>query len=1296
MRPCCLPFLLARGLRFAGCCLGATAVCLSAFGQAPLSVVYTGRTLGYFRYPEQQSRANFDRCIDDPATMSEATRQFAGILRAQVAGAQALVGMGDNFAMDLDARTFVDNGVRQPKDLWTWDYLSKPPTWILDKDVKGDLAKSLAAGNGKIPADNVACFLRWAKYDAIVPGNADFYYGPERLRMLARFLMTDQGAAFPKVAMLAANLAVTSVAPDANPRIPDYQHERNLLGKQALNYQVVQKQQGEEPIIQADIPDTVLPWLRKIAIHNAFEVLDANQKRVVLQNQPDGTKFHERPRNPGATAEVTLDYRGDRASQDSQVQNFQVKYRFDTVEFCPAKDGDPRDPYDLDLKKCTELKIDADATKDGAGDLNNDLFYAAPAQVLQPNTNWGVCLRWKNPPVKNSLPLCQLFNVHAPFLQYPPNSGVQIPPYLIKDSPEGKIAIFGVVDPGMIASIGRLNYAWMNKDSEYDTQLEVLDPAVALNQLMQECEAHEDCKGARKILLAHMPAAAASNLVTNIGFHFDMVISQTDDAHETGDLQVSKRIVANPQRGTDERPPTLVTPGSVYNQRVPGKILLIAQKATLNRPTGCNTGACAGWWSLTNETASASYAYNRPVGAGLTLREAARTALRQAGVKSSASDPDPTETWTSLQILERLATLRMQQLLHTDMAMIQGRDVFEAKQNGATAITPQNLKEVVDRVYWKDDYALSLPLTGATLKAVLQKSAALAAEEKNSVNIDLERGRALAPLGVFQELATKAILVNSQPIQDAALYSVAVTDYLAFGDTGYTEFLTPAVPPAFRLLDFSKLHPIANTVCLAIRNALTRAHPEFSKADCGPESLKASEYEDESDLKPFDTTAGYTAWRQFVAWAIPSFQYHRSFPLYAGTSLAEKVSQQKPRFSFRVEKTDLSIAINQHQRTLLPITPPPGASVASIDLQASKFAGNPIPEVTAPDSSSFRYDNRTRFRWSGRRFDYFLMDDLAFASSKTQNTPFSPNYIRSLSSNALGFEGGTLVRLFPKLKQDADLKLLVSQRFDTQLSSPLLSLTLHDAAFSNYLHNLNRTYRDLTKVGFRLENSNSWIEAGFEGGENFRLPSQYKFGNQVCQAGTGEDYHNAILSSPPQFTSPAYYSGDQSLLDCVAYYSFAAPAGSAANLGAPYLAPLSAASIFTYSPLSIVKTNRTELGAFVNFSLNIPLPFTDKISYLLENKGDLFANGRHDLATDTHYFDELSSSLLIAARGNLAIKPEFDVFVYDGKVNGYKIHTYQASLNLSYSFDWHSGLPLWKTMLYANPPTQDNSPTGGR
>jgi hypothetical protein len=61
---------------------------------------------------------------------------------------------------------------------------------------------------GTIPTDNAACFLRHAGYAPIVPGQCDFYFGPDRLRQLARLLASETEGAFRPVQMLGANLVI--------------------------------------------------------------------------------------------------------------------------------------------------------------------------------------------------------------------------------------------------------------------------------------------------------------------------------------------------------------------------------------------------------------------------------------------------------------------------------------------------------------------------------------------------------------------------------------------------------------------------------------------------------------------------------------------------------------------------------------------------------------------------------------------------------------------------------------------------------------------------------------------------------------------------------------------------------------------------------------------------------------------------------------------------------------------------------------------------------------------------------
>lgn len=1254
--------------------------------QQSLDVIYTGRTLGYFRYPDHQSM-QLDRCINDPSTMSASTRSFYKELTDEKTHAQFLVGMGDNFAMDLSARTFFDeaggHSVRQPKDLYTWDYLTTPNKWIPDAMVANipGLEKSLADGNGYVPADNVGCFIRFAGYDAIVPGKHDFYYGPERLRMLARFLaMTQSDPAFPQVRMLGANMAIVSDAPNAAPRIPDFERQRNILGKNILGYQVVQQPVDGEPAIQVDLPDVVLPWLRQITIHNAFDLFFNAGDRVVLQEEPDKTTYVTRPSGAGGPGVVTL-------MEPATSVQVKVVYKFDDVKFCPAAKFNDHDvdPYKLDMAACVHLEVDTKALA-AAKALNNDLYYRIKSEtpVLTPDSDWGVCLHLVAPQRKG-VPdtLCQLFTVHEPFFEYPKNQAVQPLPYVVRGSGAGRVAIFGVIDPALQSSIGRLNYAWFNTNGKYDTSLEIGDPAQALAQALQECKEHTDCREARKILLAQMSNSAALQLISNIDFTFDLVISATDDARETGSITLNKTIGIAPNppappRATDGRPPSVVTPGSVYNGAGPGRITLLLQHATVLRPAGCTgIGLCGGQWTLKNEVVEPVCACTPPPAGATTLKFAARTALAAKGVHN-------TDLWSTGQIMSELALLVMQETLHADVSMLQGRDLFEAKETGAAGVTPDNLKELVDRIYWKNDFALPLSVTGATLKSLLKKSDAFNAAENNSVNTDLEKGQGLITLGMFKEFTTKGYLVNSQPIRDAALYSVAATDYLAFGDTGYSDLQTPAVPPPYRPKDFRTLHPIANLVCESIKEALVSKGPtaakvigDFSKTDCGPPAYDGLTYQDNSDQLPFDTTAGYTAWRRFIEWAVPSLHYRRGFDVYAGANDAERRSQEKPRLSITMEKADLSFTDNLHQRTLRPV---PGGIV---DYQPAKFAGNPISQVTAPNSVALSYDNRTRFRRAGRRFDWYALDEFSYSAVSTQNTPTNPNYTRALASNTLGLEAGFLARVAPRHRQAWDIRALVSERLDTQLRSPLLMLPLGDLQGSTYLRGLNHSYRRLTRNGVRFDDERSWFEAGIEYGDNYRLPAAYRFGNQLCPGGAGENPANAEYFSPKPAVppTPVFPAGDQSLLDCVAYNS------SIAVSATP--------TITNSSPLTVVKADRTEHGVFVNFSFNVPTPFSNKVSFLLENRGDLFANRRNDLSTDTRFFEELSGSLLIAAFGNLSVKPEVDFYLYESRVTGDQIHIWQSMISLNYSFDWHSGLSA-RSLLYPSPPPKTSTPAGGR
>ena len=114
-------------------------------------------------------------------------------------------------------------------------------------------------------------------------------------------------------------------------------------------------------------------------------------------------------------------------------------------------------------------------------------------------------------------------------------------------------------------------------------------------------------------------------------------------------------------------------------------------------------------------------------------------------------------------------------------------------------------------------------------------------------------------------------------------------------------------------------------------------------------------------------------------------------------------------------------------------------------------------------------------------------------------------------------------------------------------------------------------------------------------------------------------------------------------------------------------------------------------GLFLNFRLNVPLPLSNSLTYTMENRGEFFFNKRGNVSVDTKFQDDWIHSLTVPLFGNFSLVPKFEVFFYENKVDGHLFYAIQPSLTLQYAFDWHSGLPWWKSMLYKKPATSGSA-----
>ncbi len=129
----------------------------------------------------------------------------------------------------------------------------------------------------------------------------------------------------------------------------------------------------------------------------------------------------------------------------------------------------------------------------------------------------------------------------------------------------------------------------------------------------------------------------------------------------------------------------------------------------------------------------------------------------------------------------------MRRALKTDIALLQKRDLFDVEALSSEYIANHDLQSQLQKIFWKGDFATSFFVKGSTLRAILKQSAAFAALDHDSLASQNDKDRELLTLGVSPDpLDPSTLYVNGAPLVDTLLYSVASSQYLGLGDTGYS------------------------------------------------------------------------------------------------------------------------------------------------------------------------------------------------------------------------------------------------------------------------------------------------------------------------------------------------------------------------------------------------------------------------------------------------------------------------------------------------------------------------------
>jgi len=1249
-----------------------------------VTIDFTGRLMGYFRVPDKQPfkvDANNSADWPCPALPANDASPEAKIFLEQypegktvVGDSQGsnsklkpdvLVGMGDNFSPNYFSRAFFDadlasqnnkvkpkyQGKLVEKDFWDWDatqheWLSYDANRIgNDNDAKHRRALDLLIARGKetVGTDNVACFLARAHYAAVVPGPHDFYFGAERLRELARFMATVNQKDYQPVQMLAANLAIqTSWADDHKPLPDQMKHKLNFLTRYIgvdANHNVQIQSFTEN--------GSVYPWMRSVKI----------------QIEP--------PR-----ADLSWGTDADFAPV-----------------LCQAQDGDPDDF----VGHCS-VKLSAKAAT--SEKTSETVPYELPKDtVLEPGKNYAFCFPHLPGNGSDKRMYCSRFAVLKPFFQTPAGGdgnstlgscsqiGALVShgatyndplPYKVIDPPaHGKtVVIFGVVDPALRTRIGGLNFAWRNvksgkggedgliSDDHYKTEVLATDPAKALEQL-QQCfdQEHSDLKRSDtiRVLLAQMTPAAAAALSSSLPPHlqFDVVISGADDLLATPNQTVSiSRPLPQSEKDRDDAImglPKKQSPSEAPADESSPDLSFAPYIAV--PPTHSTSHRAVRKRTLTIRLDGDKWTFNtsgeyQKVSPGASPNDG-REFWQAVGnsLKSTVDTADPKSMTAAIQALTLAA---MQRETEADVAMLQQRDFYSGAlqdylaERCSSGCSLLNLQEILDRFIWKGDALVVRGLTGGVLKKVLEQSKKLDQEEKSSLASFPERQRGLVYVGIHHDDVGDFWMVNDVPLDEGKLYLVAMSDYIALGDTGFPDLAqTPigdvAEPPSRD----KAIRTLSGLVCNNMRNTATAVNR--ITVNCLPFIDPKVYYDQVANVAPPDPRQGQTTLAQLSLWGY--------FHPRNGEGLSPGQKKVVKDFHSRDFLQNVDQAIQDRSAWMLSLDKAAigFSGLWHIDDEATvqqQFGGIRNPQVTAKRFHSWDTDVKDQLIRYQPNLDLFITNTLRYSSKFTGN----PNGVRTIDQPAdtIALDGGTYLHPLKK-KLLPQLEWLASAHFETQPFTPYASvtinpLTLTSSSSTTLTFAPDRSFLVLARTGPHWQDRKSYIEMGTEGGANLDAITAFSFVNPGAAA-----------------IPPCALTATQTLGKCVNNFNKNNPGNA-------------------ITPATRVLTNvalRSRYGLFWNS--HIVVPFQSHLSYTMDNSGDFFFNSSGDNSTDVRFRHQVDQAVKFFVFPNLDFEPTYTIFLFENKVDQNFLFQQQFAVKINYAFSWTNARDRKQQFEYQKP-----------
>ncbi|MBI2686692.1 MAG: hypothetical protein HYX27_10280 [Acidobacteria bacterium] len=827
--------------------------------------------------------------------------------------------------------------------------------------------------------------------------------------------------------------------------------------------------------------------------------------------------------------------------------------------------------------------------------------------------------------------VCRVFDVAQPYFQYgSENTNVPFPePYFVDR--ERNAVVLGVVAPGLEKQIGLLNTVWLDPKKRHEIRVTAVDAIQSVEQLLDYCEAKGDCvKGRRTILLAQMPGEAAAAIQRRTRGRFDLVISEANPFTFTPFPSMQY-----PQ----DYPALVVSPRPVFDPKKPEQLALHAQMVHFDG---------SGFRTLAMESA----AFRPATQEGVPLREridkAMQTLERVPGADVATG-------------FRQLVLETMRYRVKGSVALLQKRDLFDIEQSlrlvsAGLKSDDDKLRAMVETLLWKGDFLAPRLVRGSALRRAMERSRDFDALDSDIYFYENEYNRGLYVLGIFQDPETRRFVVNGAPVEDDKPYLVAMTDFLAFGDTGYPELAQELVGGTPRAAALEAQPRISELVLDRLRN------PDNKLAARG-RGTNFGTYMDYLEWPGFPVEPEATLAMQFKEYFQTTANGSPQFPGMTGgrPKSNETLTQTRDRWRLVLERVEVAWSDYWNNQ------PNQSALLSAFEgITESRVA---TPETHALSASWAAELRRERFRSIG-----FIRSEGRLQSVRLENS--ESRFVHSYPQNEVALEGGWRMSMRRAYYQRPWLGWLLSGVLNSQPQNPLFAtranyftgspgtdgrcpagtvpLDGNCKATLAYDAMLGRTTRALVKAGLRRETRDSWAETGFFAGA-VRRPREYQL----------EDL------APCQLRF-------ESLRSCLDNNSRVLPGAKPAER----------------LEQNTLMGGGMESGVFMNFSWRVPLTPSNSAQLVLENRGRWYFNHGKDIPLDTRLSNLFSMGLSIPIAGRLALKPSWTLFHYLNKSGlilnrgvyaqrpGVLLMGNTFDIRAEYRFDWTEGQAWLKVLRY--------------